>query len=85
MLNMYPMDFEEFLIANGNIALINEIEKYYENNIAMDSVLHEKALNLYRLYLCVGGMYFIFLYISKFPHQEYSKLLCFVYFHIFEK
>lgn len=56
MLNMYPMDFEEFLIANGNIALINEIEKCYENNIAMDSVLHEKALNLYRLYLCVGGM-----------------------------
>lgn len=56
MLNMYPMDFEEFLIANGNIALMSEIEKCYKNNTPMDLVLHEKALNLYRLYLCVGGM-----------------------------
>ncbi|MCI8655646.1 MAG: ATP-binding protein [Clostridia bacterium] len=56
MINMYPMDFEEFLIANGNQSLIDEIKNCYENNIAMDSVLHNKALDLYRLYLCVGGM-----------------------------
>ena len=56
MINMYPMDFEEFLIANDNQALIDEIKKCYEENIAMDSVLHEKALKLYKLYLCVGGM-----------------------------
>ncbi len=56
MINMYPMDFEEFLIANGNQGLIEEIKKCYKSNTAMISVLHEKALNLYRLYLCVGGM-----------------------------
>lgn len=56
MLNMYPMDFEEFLIANESKGLIEEIEKCYNSNAPMDSVLHEKALNLYRLYLCVGGM-----------------------------
>ena len=56
MITMYPMDFEEFLIANGNKGLIEEIHKNYENNIPMDGVLHEKALGLYRLYLCVGGM-----------------------------
>lgn len=56
MLNMYPMDFEEFLMANGNKNLIDEIYKNYKNNTPMDNVLHEKALNLYRLYLCVGGM-----------------------------
>lgn len=56
MLNMYPMDFEEFLMANGNQGLIDEIYKCYNDNIPMDTVLHEKALNLYRLYLCVGGM-----------------------------
>lgn len=56
MLNMYPMDFEEFLIANGNKGLIEEIYKCYNNNEAIDPILHEKALNLYRLYLCVGGM-----------------------------
>jgi len=56
MLNMYPMDFEEFLMANGNQGLIDEIYKCYNNNEAIDPILHEKALNLYRLYLCVGGM-----------------------------
>lgn len=56
MLNMYPMDFEEFLMANGNQGLIDEIYKCYNDNVPMDTVLHEKALNLYRLYLCVGGM-----------------------------
>ena len=33
-----------------------KIKNCYKNNIAMDSVLHNKSLNLYRLYLCVGGM-----------------------------
>ncbi len=56
MLNMYPMDFEEFLMANGSNVLIDEIKNCYKNNIAMDSVLHNKSLDLYRLYLCVGGM-----------------------------
>lgn len=56
MLNMYPMDFEEFLIANGSKSLIDEIKKCYMESTPMDLVLHEKALNLYRLYLCVGGM-----------------------------
>lgn len=56
MINMYPMNFEEFLMANGSQALIDEIKTCYENNTAMDSVLHNKALDLYRLYLCVGGM-----------------------------
>lgn len=56
MLNMYPMDFEEFLMANGNKGLIEEISNCYSSNKSMDSVLHEKALNLYKLYLCVGGM-----------------------------
>ena len=56
MKTSFPMDFEEFLIANGNINLINEIKKCYKYNTPMDSVLHDKSLNLYRLYLCVGGM-----------------------------
>ena len=56
MLDMYPMDFEEFLMANGNLGLLDEIKKCYDSNTEMDSVLHEKALDLYNLYLCVGGM-----------------------------
>lgn len=56
IINMYPMDFEEFLIASNHQLLIDEIKKCYINNVQMDSVLHNKALDLYRLYLCVGGM-----------------------------
>lgn len=56
MITMYPMDFEEFLIANGNSGLVDEIKNCYYNNKPMISVLHDMALNLYRLYLCVGGM-----------------------------
>ena len=57
MINMYPMDFEEFLSTqNSGEYLINYIKKCYENNSPMDNVMHEKLLNLYRMYLCVGGM-----------------------------
>ena len=57
MLNMYPMDFEEFLSTqNLGEYLINYIKNCYENNTPMDNVIHEKLLNLYRMYLCVGGM-----------------------------
>ena len=31
MLNMYPMDFEEVLMANGSSALIDEIKNCYKN------------------------------------------------------
>lgn len=56
MITMYPMDFEEFLMANNNKELIQEIYNCYNNNTPMDSVLHNKCLDLYKLYLCVGGM-----------------------------
>ena len=56
MINMYPMDFEEFLMANNSKPLIEEIKKSYKTNEPLDLILHKKTLDLYRLYLCVGGM-----------------------------
>ncbi len=53
---MYPMDFEEFLMATSSQGLIDEIYKCYNEATPMTNALHEKLLNLYRLYLCVGGM-----------------------------
>ena len=53
---MYPMDFEEFLMATSSQGLIDEIYKCYNEIVPMTNALHEKLLNLYRLYLCVGGM-----------------------------
>lgn len=53
MLNMYPMTFDEFLTATGNDALIEMIRSAYAEMSPMP--LHEKALELYRMYLVVGG------------------------------
>ena len=56
ILKMYPMDFEEFLIALGEEMAIKQIKSCYENNEQMPLPLHEKHLKYYRLYLCSGGM-----------------------------
>lgn len=53
---LYPMNFEEFLISLGEIKLIEEIRKHYESNEALLDPVHEKALDLYRKYLVLGGM-----------------------------
>ena len=55
-LTMFPLDFEEFLWALGEARLANEIEQCYETNEQMPNSLHQKALELYRIYLIVGGM-----------------------------
>ena len=54
-LHMYPMDFEEFLIANKQELLLNRIKECFEKNEAMGPV-HNKALEYYKKYLLSGGM-----------------------------
>ena len=56
MLNLYPMDFEEFLLAFNQDALIEMIRDCYNNNKPMGTSVHTKAMNLYRTYLFTGGM-----------------------------
>lgn len=51
---MHPMDFEEFLLALGKEMWVEEIKRCY-NNLEEISI-HEKLLELYRTYLCIGGM-----------------------------
>ena len=53
---LYPMDFEEYLIALGEEKLINEIITHYEINKPLINPIHEKALDLYKKYLVLGGM-----------------------------
>lgn len=53
---LYPMDFEEFLIALDELELINMIKKHYLSMEAMPSIIHEKACELYKKYLIIGGM-----------------------------
>lgn len=55
MLNMYPLSFDEFLVATGNQVLKDMIIKCAETFTPMEEPLHQKALELYRTYLVVGG------------------------------
>ena len=54
---MYPLDFEEFLFANGvGKNVVDNLEKCFNNLIPVDSVVHKKLIDLFHLYLIVGGM-----------------------------
>jgi predicted AAA+ superfamily ATPase len=53
-LTLYPLDFEEFLWAQGQELLAQAIRESYANEKPF--ALHETALELYRQYLVVGGM-----------------------------
>lgn len=57
LLAMYPLDFEEFLIANGvGELLINEMRRKFEAKEALNESLHMKVMDYFRKYLLVGGM-----------------------------
>lgn len=53
---LYPMNFEEFLIALNENKLIKEIKSHYNTNEPLINSIHEKALDLYKKYLVLGGM-----------------------------
>ena len=51
------ISFEEFLLTqNSGEYLTKYIKECYEQNKPMDNVMHEKLKDLYRKYLCVGGL-----------------------------
>lgn len=51
-----PMDFEEFLKAIGEDKIIKTIEEAYKELKPLAEPIHNKALNLYNQYMCIGGM-----------------------------
>jgi len=55
--HMYPMDFEEFLYANGvGEVAIEAMRERFNNNRALSDTMHDKMLNLFKKYLLVGGL-----------------------------
>ena len=54
-IDMYPMDFEEFLWAMGNEVLMPYIRQQFEKCKPMGD-FHREALHYFRQYLIVGGM-----------------------------
>ena len=53
---MYPLNFEEFLMANNNEKFIPIIKECYNLNKEMPKIIHDKLLFLYYNYLYLGGM-----------------------------
>lgn len=53
-INMYPLDFEEFLWALGQKDGCRLISEHFENNLEFS--LHTKFLDYYYHYLALGGM-----------------------------
>ena len=57
VVKMYPLDFEEFAIANGvSERIISALKQSFEDKTPVDNLVHEKMLALFELYLIVGGM-----------------------------
>ena len=54
---MFPLDFEEFLYANGmNEIVVSSMQKKFERLEALDEPMHKKMMDLFRKYLLVGGL-----------------------------
>lgn len=54
---MYPMNFEEFMIAMGvQEKTIDHLKQCYEKRLPVDEVIHRKVTGLFYYYLIVGGM-----------------------------
>lgn len=54
---MFPLDFEEFLYANGmNEVAIKAMRSKFERLEALDEPMHNKMMDLFRKFLLVGGL-----------------------------
>ena len=55
-LEMFPLDFEEFLWALDDYETINAIKEHKEKNSPFDQALFRTIMNKFRNYMVVGGM-----------------------------
>lgn len=57
VVRMYPLDFEEFLYANGfNEIAINSIHAKFIKKESLESTIHNRLLDLFKKYLLTGGL-----------------------------
>ncbi len=56
-INMYPLDFEEFLqVFNVGDEILSRLHSAYIDKIPVDEVIHGKIMEMFNLYLIIGGM-----------------------------
>lgn len=56
-IRMFPLDFEEFLYANGmNETVINFMKEKFLKQTPLDESMHNKIMDMFKKYLLVGGL-----------------------------
>lgn len=56
-IKMYPLDFEEFLqVFNVQAKLIESLRESFEKRLPVDEIVNKKLLDIFNLYLLIGGM-----------------------------
>ncbi len=56
-LNMYPLDFEEFLqIFNVGEPVLDKLRNAFTSKTPVDEVIHGKIMEMFNLYMIIGGM-----------------------------
>ena len=57
VLRMFPMDFEEFMIANEVSQMtLDMLKEKFDTTTPVDEFIHQKLLQMFFIYLIVGGM-----------------------------
>lgn len=55
--HMYPLDFEEFLYANGvGQMAVESMRESFKNRESLQETIHQKIMDLFKKYLLVGGL-----------------------------
>ena len=75
-IEMYPLDFEEFLWANGVTEYaIDVLKKYFDSGEKIDDAINEKYLNYINSYMVVGGMpEVVAKFVKEKNYQEANKI-----------
>jgi len=75
-IEMYPLDFEEFLWAIGDEPAMDYLRLCYEEKTPLGQAMHRKIMNIFRQYILVGGMpqaVLAYLKGSDFEAADYEK------------
>ncbi len=57
VMEMFPLDFEEFVRAVGvNDKIMEHLQEAFTDRTPVDMIIHRKLMQLFQLYLIVGGM-----------------------------
>lgn len=55
-IEMFPLDFEEFLWALGDTTTVPILKSFFDKKMPLGEAIHRKIMNLFKQYMLVGGM-----------------------------